>query len=291
VTPLLMWWAKRNAKRVTLDTLKQVYVYPDFDLGQRSAESLNVFACIITYSGGMPVLYVFGMLYCFFAYWMDKYILLTASTKPPAYDSDIISRTVEWVPLFSFLHVLFALIFYSNVDIFPSDFSVLRPFAEAIVGMSSTEYDTVTYEWEAWSTEQKNEHYGDFLKTRFIDFSRKSVWLLMLMFCAAVAIFFLQFLYTYLAKPFLDPFLFAIKQKCLKTCCKCCNKEEEEEETEYQAAKALLKEKGLPCGYTMADNPKYSSADKAITYQKTLRTTASTLGSGATNAETAQSTV
>merc|ERR1719148_553183 len=113
VSPLLMWKAKRSGKRVTLDTLQQVYVYPDFDLGQRLAESLNVIACILCYSGCMPVLYVIGMIYCLISYWIDKNILLTASKMPPAYDGDIISRSLTWAPFFAFLHVFFALIFFS----------------------------------------------------------------------------------------------------------------------------------------------------------------------------------
>jgi len=281
VAPLQIWWSRKNSKRVTLDTLKLVYQYPDFLLGQRSAESLNVIACIITYSGGMPILYVVGMVYCFFAFWMDKTILLQASAMPPAYDEDIISQTMDWVPVFSFLHVLFALLFLSNPDIFPSDFSLLRDFTEPFLdwgrckdpNSDADPYEEIMANWNVWSTEEKDGNYDCFLRARSLDFTRQSVWLLMLLFVAGVAFFLLYFLYKGLLKPFLDPFIFAIKHKC----CKCCLKEEEEDTTEFSVAKEAMIKKGMPCGYRMEDNPKYAVASKAVHHHATLSSSVSKL--------------
>lgn len=271
VAPLLMWWARRSDSKVTFDVLKSVYVYPEWELGQRAAESLNIIACIIFYSGGMPALYAVGALYCALAYNLDKLTLLTGSKKPPAYNSDIIAKSMRFVPLFAFLHVLFACFVLSNPDIFPSDWSILRGLAEGIFGVYYEDYDnkgegqdylSTMMNWESADEKGKNEMFLQYLRCRFLDFSRKSVWLLMLLFLVGCVYYILYYLYVYLLAPVLAPFLFALKSKL-----PCCKDDGEEQTETFEEAVEKMKKEGTPAGYSMLQSDAYAATAKAIQHQ------------------------
>lgn len=267
-----MWWAKRHSNMVTFDTLKEVYTFPEWDLGQRAAETLNIIACIILYSGGMPILYVFGMLYCFGAYWIDKYTLLRASKRPPNYGADLISKSVEFVPLLAFLHVIFACVTMSNSTLFPSNWSSLRPLAESVFGLSLEEYQNIMRDWEGSDSTGKDAMFSDYCHARLLDFSRQSVWLLMLLFLAGCAYYILVYLYLWVFSPVLSPFMFALKQSCAKRC-KCCKRladKEVESDLTYAEAMVLVEKSGKPTTYHMKDNAKYIGAHKALERNEAL---------------------
>merc|ERR1719148_274744 len=136
---------------------------------------------------------------------------------------------MRFVPIFAFLHVLFACFVLSNPDIFPSDWSVLRGLAEGIFGVNfedgtPKDYVNTMMDWESADEEGKSEMFFHFLRCRFLDFSRKSVWLLMLLFLVGCVYYVIYYLYVCLLKPVLAPFLFVFRQAC-----PCCFRGDEEE--------------------------------------------------------------
>jgi len=198
------------------------------------------------------------MLYCALAYWIDKWSLLTGSSKPPAYDADIMLKTMRFVPLFAFMHIILALLFLSNQDVFPSDWSVLMPVAEKLFFISEADYNIITRDWASYDSDQRVEHASAFLYSRMLDFSRKSVWLLMCLFIVSIVLLVLASLYSCLLAPVLAPVTFLAKQKC----CKCLTSHENDEDVNmtYDVAKAKFMP-GMPESYNMKDGrEKYRTA-------------------------------
>jgi len=268
-------------------------------LALRLAQSLNVIFCVVMYSGGMPILYAIGFLYCVAAYWLDKWCLLRGSCRPPAYKEDIIRMSVHMLPVAAFLHTLVAAWAFGNQVLFPSEWSVLKPLAESVFGITEEKYNVVM---EAYRMGQMDGVTWDFCSARFLDFARKGAWLLMIIFLASCAYYLVYWLWAVLLKPFLSPFAFLAKEgvfRLTKKCLKRCGwhrllqllllQSQEAPTMPYEEAKVEMEAKGMTSSYRLEDNAKYRAAYKALLHTAELvkQMTEKSIKSSATVAVTA----
>lgn len=62
---------------------------------------------ILTYSSGLPCLYLAGFLICFVSYWSDKFLFLRHFKNPPQYTKDLIMRAIYIMEYGVALHLVF----------------------------------------------------------------------------------------------------------------------------------------------------------------------------------------
>jgi len=264
VAPLKRKFIVMQGTKVTKEVLAKVYELPSWNIALRAAQTMNVICCVLFYSGGMPLMYFIGMMYCFTAYWLDKYTLLRGSHRPASYSEEVMNTCMGFFPIAVLLHATFACFVLGNPDLLPSDWSSLKGFAEGLFGVSSDQYIEIREEWEVASSDRKDELYGDYFRTRFLDFARMSSWLLMLIFLVGIVYYILYYLDLYLLGPLFAPVKAAIRE-CFKKL-GCCKPKVEEVETQktYEEAQVVIKRNGLPVTYEMSDNRWYSHAAEAV---------------------------
>ena len=112
---------KRRLQYGTQAAYDDLCALPEFDLGLRLAQNLNIIMCVLLYGSGMPLLYVVGAMHCLVSFYCDKAALLWYSKRPPAYNKDLV-RLAAWYLLPGVvLHCLFALWMFGQPGVFPSD--------------------------------------------------------------------------------------------------------------------------------------------------------------------------
>mmetsp|Transcript_19305 Transcript_19305/g.55336 ORF Transcript_19305/g.55336 Transcript_19305/m.55336 type:complete len:1124 (-) Transcript_19305:61-3432(-) len=249
----------------TQQRLNQAYELPAWNLSLRLAQSINVFFCILMYSGGMPVLYVIGALYCLVAYWLDKVCLLRGSHRPPAYNRETLEITVLHImPWAAFLHVAVAGWAFGNQELFPSRWSKLLPFAEIIFGTSEEKYNEVV---DKYHTGVYTSVTSDLIFARLLDFAREGAWLLLLIFVVCIVYYVLYYLWLFLLRPFALP-VYLVTMECITNFCpwlRCCRAAKKEaSQVDFPAAKSDFASRGKLTTYRLSANPFYEAAAKAI---------------------------
>jgi len=101
--------------------LLDVYTNPPFSLSARYAQILTTCFCTLTYSAGLPVLNIFAAMYFFIAFWVDKFLLLRGSRRPPTYDTQMPVEASGLLLYASVLHLFVAIFMFSHDCTFPSD--------------------------------------------------------------------------------------------------------------------------------------------------------------------------
>jgi len=250
-TPLYIWFYTRSA--ATQRVMNQVYEFPEWDLASRLASSMVFITVVLMYSGGMPILYPIGAIYCFVAFWVDKWCVLKCAKKPPVYDAKMLRLALTCMPVAAFLHTVFTLWSLGNQDVFPSGWnSLAKSLGEAVL-VSGEEYESTMAEWATASDERRKElFWTKYIWARALDISRDSCWLLMLFFC----IFLVYWVLTFLLKFFLAPLL-APLWAWMKDCCG-GQKEDGESALFLDKEHARMTDSGMLPTYMMHMNPRYS---------------------------------
>jgi len=263
-----------SKKKLTQETLNAVYTLPEWNLSLRLAEGMNIIFCVVMYSGGMPILYLVGALYCLTSYWIDKRSLLRGSHRPPAYKEDVVMMSVNMLPVAAFLHTAVAAWTFGNQALLPSDWSTLQPLAESLFGITEARYLEVMESYRMGVMEGLTM---DFMRARFLDFSRKGTWLLMLIFLACSVFYIASYLWALVLRPFLSPFAFLSKElilSCARGCAKRCGWSLPPRDTKisvsWEEAKLEMEAKGMTTSYRLADNEKYHAAYKALQHTHSL---------------------
>eukprot|EP00913_Durusdinium_trenchii_P017848 g16772.t1 len=94
--------------------LIQIYTNPDFDIKAKYAQLLTTCFVTLTYSSGMPLLYLFAFGYMGLMYWADKISLLWYSKRPPQYDALLAQESSEAMLYAVALHCIFAIIMFGQ---------------------------------------------------------------------------------------------------------------------------------------------------------------------------------
>ena len=97
--------------------LNRMYQRQKFTLAERYGQSMTVIFTTIVLSPAAPVLIPAAGLYCIFAYWADKTLLLRYNRYPALYDHTLARQFLDYVPLACLAHFAFGFWVYSQWDI------------------------------------------------------------------------------------------------------------------------------------------------------------------------------
>lgn len=251
VIPLTVKFAERDL--LTQTPLNDVYEYPDWCLSIRLAETMTIVFCILLYAGGLPLLYIIGAIYCFLAYWVDKWSLLRVSRQPPSYNSSCITIACNLLPFACASHAVLTMFFYGNQDVFPSDWGPLSPVWQIVVGLSSSDYDDVMETFQYGDGVDRDQVFNKYLRARVLDWSRKGNTLLLIIFLVSAA----YYAFLGLGMPLL---------RCLGLW-KCCRTGKTEKTVDtYAQAKQKAELRNLVFSYKLSANKRYKEAWDALFY-------------------------
>lgn len=91
---------------------------PEMPLTDRYTSLMNVFFTVLTYSGGMPLLWWVGFACFTGTYWIDKYMFCHIYRTPPRYDAGVLRTVLTLVPLAFVLHGGVSMWMYTAPSIF-----------------------------------------------------------------------------------------------------------------------------------------------------------------------------
>ena len=91
---------------------------------------------------------------------------------------------------------------------------------EIIFGKSKEDYENIVSSYNAAPARDKPSMQWDYYEARMMDMAREGSWLIFCTFVAFVVYYVLLWSYKLLLRPFLSPFVFAIRECC---CC-CCSR-------------------------------------------------------------------
>ena len=74
----------------------------------------------MTYSGGLPILNMLFLVNLAITFWLDKYLLLRAYSKPPRYDASQAKMMVALLPYGVVLHLMFTIYAFGNPSLLRS---------------------------------------------------------------------------------------------------------------------------------------------------------------------------
>jgi hypothetical protein len=100
--------------------LIRAYENPDFEVAAQYAQLLATVFSTLVYSSGLPVLYFFATVYMFVTYWVDKWVLLHCSKRPPIYDARMPKQALSLLLWAGPLHLFSAMFMLSNACTSPS---------------------------------------------------------------------------------------------------------------------------------------------------------------------------
>jgi hypothetical protein len=100
--------------------LLKIYTNPRFDIAQRFAQLQVIVFVTMTYSSGLPALSFLAAIYMFCMYWVDSWVLLRGSQRPPYFDSRMPAKAVHCLLYAVPLHLVFAIFMLGQSCSFPS---------------------------------------------------------------------------------------------------------------------------------------------------------------------------
>ena len=103
---LQMRVAKTSA--LTQRQLNQAYEGPPVELSERYGAMLSAVFTVLMYAPGMPLLYIFAVIYFILAYWADKITLLEIFKRPGTLDSTLVRAAADNFQWGIYLHLGFA---------------------------------------------------------------------------------------------------------------------------------------------------------------------------------------
>jgi hypothetical protein len=140
------FWRKfRSRRAATVGKYLKARNPPQFPLESNYVKVQVMMFTAFTFSAGIPLLVWFLFACLTLAYWADKIDLLRFSRKPPLFSEELISSISQYTPFALILHLLFAIVFLSNADIFPREFTfnygldrflapITNPFLKTVLG-------------------------------------------------------------------------------------------------------------------------------------------------------------
>jgi len=113
--------SKSTKKQKHQIQLLRLYQNPPFDISAKFAQLMTTVFVTMTYSAGMPLLYLFAAGYMLFTYWCDKTELLWGSKRPPAIDTTMALDSSQYMLYSVALHCAFGIWMLGQPCTFPSN--------------------------------------------------------------------------------------------------------------------------------------------------------------------------
>ena len=118
IVRFIKWRCCRRRKFLTQAELNHARLGPEFHLSVRYAQLLVGVFVNLTYSAGMPLLYLTAALAFTFSYWMDKYLFLRFYRMPPLYDGKLGLKYSKALPWAALMHLLVGVWMYARPTVF-----------------------------------------------------------------------------------------------------------------------------------------------------------------------------
>lgn len=109
-----------NPSVLTQDELNKLHEGPSFEFSINYAQLMTTFFVCLTFSAGMPILYIIGMFNFGFTYLVDKYLFINLYRIPNRLSTKIGREATGLVPWAVVLHLLMSIWAFSNSMIFSS---------------------------------------------------------------------------------------------------------------------------------------------------------------------------
>jgi alpha-tubulin suppressor-like RCC1 family protein len=92
-------------RQKTQRLLNELFKGPKFMLSQRYGVMLSMMFTILLYSGSIPIMSWFAVMFFGSAYWCEKTYLLRVVQKPPSYDEQLPFLAIKFLPFAALLHI------------------------------------------------------------------------------------------------------------------------------------------------------------------------------------------
>ena len=92
---------------------------PQFQLEMHYIKILSPLMVVLTFAGGIPLLYFLLLLNLVFSYWIDRIIVTRLSKRPSLYSSKLVARAASLIPLALIIHMIFSIVVLSAESVFP----------------------------------------------------------------------------------------------------------------------------------------------------------------------------
>mmetsp|Transcript_21039 Transcript_21039/g.59746 ORF Transcript_21039/g.59746 Transcript_21039/m.59746 type:complete len:1090 (-) Transcript_21039:542-3811(-) len=261
VTAKAMRFCCKSRKKHQARLLK-LYTNPDFDMAARFAQLLNTIFVTLTYSSGLPMLNLFACLYMLFTYWADKIILLRASSRPPAYDTQIVHEAVSIMIYSVPLHCIFAIWMFGQPCTFPSN-----PLGGQLANLAAQ-----------GSAASSNTATPDGLAERL---SKESTWMITALLVLLVALYLVWTVLWILGGTLGELFNILILFACPKRM-KVAPAPDESDSLFWKDAKERIERECPPASYKMTRHPAFKQVGKYMLEGKSFRATRNSFRSSRT---------
>jgi len=98
---------RTKTKKVIQKNYELLYYGPEFTIANQYSALVAMTLIVLTYSSGLPCLYLAGFLICFCSYWTSKFMFLRHYKNPPQYTKDLIMRAIYIMEYGVALHLIF----------------------------------------------------------------------------------------------------------------------------------------------------------------------------------------
>mmetsp|Transcript_22060 Transcript_22060/g.21240 ORF Transcript_22060/g.21240 Transcript_22060/m.21240 type:complete len:481 (+) Transcript_22060:2146-3588(+) len=113
---------EKRTKKIIQKDYEDMYIGPEFLMEFRLSQILTNNFVTITYSAGIPFLYMVQFSSLFITYWLDKMLFLKYYKKPPSYDVNLTLDSIKLLKYAVLIHFIIGFIMYSNSTILSSRF-------------------------------------------------------------------------------------------------------------------------------------------------------------------------
>lgn len=111
---------KRKTKQVTQAEYEDLYTGPEFILQIRYSQILAQIFITMSFSSGLPILYLITFVSLVISFWVDKYLMLRFFRKQNQFTGDLSRSFVNLLPWAVVPHVLYGFFIYSHPRILES---------------------------------------------------------------------------------------------------------------------------------------------------------------------------
>jgi len=109
---------EKKTKKIVQTEYEELYSGKQIEYDNRLSVLIAMIWVVMMFSVAIPVLYLAGVLLCFFTYWTDKFLLLKFYRKPPRHGSHLAHRARNIIELSLIVHLFTGLYMLSNPEIF-----------------------------------------------------------------------------------------------------------------------------------------------------------------------------
>ena len=111
--------ARVNSKSILQSQLELLYTGDQISSHYVYAQNYTYIYCIMMYSTGMPILYLFGAIFFTLLYWIYKFLLLKYYQRTSRFNAGLPINATSWMRAALLLHIIVGGLMVTNSSILP----------------------------------------------------------------------------------------------------------------------------------------------------------------------------